>query len=138
VIGRQIVGGVAGLGAMSLFAAGLIWSGSPHRGPPGHYQTLTLVERLNTERPADRRWTVTHAVSFNRVMVVDVATHQPAQARTIAPMIVGPVRPLKYDEILIYFRATSDRRAPAERRVQWTPGGGYTEMVIRDSRLVIR
>jgi len=130
VIGREIVGGVAGLGAMSLFAAGLIWSGSPHRGPPGHYQTLTLVERLNTARPADRRWTVAHAVSFNRVMVVDVETHHPEQARAIAPLIVDPVRPLEYDEILIYFRATSDRKARAERRVQWTPTGGFAELVI--------
>jgi hypothetical protein len=130
VIGRQIVGGVAGLGAMSLFAAGLLWSGSPHRGPPGHYQTLTLVERLNTARPADRRWSVSHAVSFNRVMVVDVETRQPEQARAIAPLIVEPVRPLEYDEILIYFRVTFDRKTPAERRVQWTPVHGYQELLL--------
>ena len=132
MIGRQIVGGVAGLGAMSLFAAGLIWSGSPHRGPPGHYQTLTLVERLNSARPVDQRWTVRHAVSFHRVMVVDVETRQPEEAHSIAPRIVDPVRPLEYDEILMYFRETSDRKAPARRRVQWTPAGGFTELVIGD------
>jgi hypothetical protein len=130
VIGRQIVGGVAGLGAMSIFAAGLVWSGGPHRGPPEEISTHTLVEQLNTARPVDRRWTVSHAVSFRRVMVVDVETRHVEDARAIAARIVEPVRRLEYDEILIYFRETSDRKAVAARRVQWRPDSGFVELLI--------
>ena len=132
MIGRQIVGGVAGLGAMSVFAAGLIWSGQPHRSPPGQLSTLTLVERLNTARPADGHWTVTHAVSVHRVMVVDVDAQSAEDTLAIAARIVDPVRRLEYDEILIYFRQSANHKAPADRRVQWTPSGGYTELLIGD------
>jgi hypothetical protein len=85
---------------------------------------------LNTARPVDRRWSVTHAVSFHRVMVVHVETRRFDDARDIAVRIVDPVRALEYEEILIYFRSTSDRHASAERRVQWTPHGGFVELLI--------
>ena len=130
MIGRQIVGGVAGLGAMSIFAVGLVWSGHSPSGPAEAPSKLTLVEQLNAERPVDRRWTVVGAVSFDRVLVVDVATQRVEDARAIASKIVDPVRELEYDEILLYFRRSSDRKAAAERRIQWTPGGGFVELVM--------
>jgi hypothetical protein len=63
-------------------------------------------------------------------MVVDVETQNVRDARAVAELIVDPVRPLGYDEILMYFRKTPNRRAPAERRVQWTPRSGFVELTL--------
>jgi len=128
VIGRQIVGGVAGVSAMGLFAVGVLWLDHPRPTSGDRLSKVALVERLNTARPIDQRWSVTHAISFRRVMVIDVQTRAPEDARAIAALIVDPVRPLKYDEILIYFRKTTDRTDAVERRVQWTPKDGLIEL----------
>jgi hypothetical protein len=130
MIGRQIVGGVVGLGAMSIFAAGLISYGHVHRAPV-EISSATLVGQLNATRPLDRRWNVIHATSFRRVMIVDVETQHAEEARDVAELIVHPARPLQYDEILIYFRNTADRKALADRRVQWTPATGFVELRFR-------
>jgi hypothetical protein len=131
MIGRQIVGGVVGLGAMSIFAAGLVWSGNAPRPPTAEIPIATLVERLNAARPPDRRWDVVHALTFRRVMVVDVETQHAEDARAVAAVIVTPAQMKANDEILIYFRNTPDRKGPAERRVQWTPQAGFTELTLR-------
>ena len=72
-------------------------------------------------------WTVKRAYSAHHTMVVEVDAERPSEALAIAREVVEPLRN-RYDEVLVY---TREPEAPdAERRVQWTPRGGYVEMIL--------
>jgi hypothetical protein len=77
-------------------------------------------------------WTVKRAYSAHRTMVVEVeADHPTSQALAIAREVVEPLGN-RYDEVLVYMR---DPDAPdAARRVQWTPRGGYVELILVPER----
>ncbi len=74
-------------------------------------------------------WTVTKAYSAHYAMIVEVETDTPETALQIAAQIVEPIKD-RYQEVLLYAR---DPDSPADalpaRRVQWTRGGGYVEMI---------
>lgn len=74
-------------------------------------------------------WTVTGAYSAHYAMVVEVETDRPATALQIAAQVVEPIKD-RYQEVLLYVRTpeTPADSLPA-RRVQWTRGGGYVEMI---------
>jgi hypothetical protein len=74
-------------------------------------------------------WTVTSAYSAHHAMVVEVETEFPETARQIAAQVVEPLKN-RYDEVLIYIRTpTTPPDALPDRRIQWTPRGGYVEIV---------
>jgi hypothetical protein len=75
----------------------------------------------------DPGWRVTSATSVRHIMLVNVEAGDPGRARQIAIQIVEPVKE-QYDEVLVYVHKTG---APdADRRIQWTPRGGYVEILI--------
>jgi len=98
------------------------------------HNTSTLARILNQARNSstvvsDPGWIVTGANSAHYAMVVEVEAQRPEEARAIAIQIVKPMRSRGYKEILIYVRAARGGTDAATRRIQWTPNGGYVEMV---------
>ena len=131
--GWLIVGACVWLAALMLFAAGVQWSVLPPALLPDGAATSSLVRRLNDARPPDApiTWAVVSATSAQRALVVDVDAVHVDQALAIAAAIVGPLRE-QYVEILVYLRRAGT--ASTLRRVQWTPAGGYVELVYRSDR----
>ena len=105
---RLIVGGAIWLLAMLLFAKGLESPAPDPRAAP---------------------WSVTRTRTTYHALIVDVVAQQVADAIRIATEIVEPVRH-RHGEILVYVRGPGEHGQPAVRRVQWTPGSGFTELVI--------
>lgn len=136
MVGRLLLGGVAWLMALLLFAALLQWSGSP---APRITPDLDGVDalsrainqaRLSSTHPERKRWTVTKSATALREMVVTVAAERPERARVIAEQIIVPVR-AHYEEILVYVHALNRKSDPLVRRIEWTPRGGFEEMAFR-------
>ena len=111
VISRLLLGGVIWFVAIFLFAAGL--------------------ESPAPSRPLVEPWSITETRTAHHALIVNVVAQRVSEAPAIAAEIVEPVRH-RYEEILVYVRGPGERGEPAERRVQWTPKGGYAELVIRD------
>jgi hypothetical protein len=137
VLARLLLGGVAWLVALLLFAALIQWSGSEPRrimpaldGVDARSRAFNST-RLASSHPERERWTVTRSAGFLTEMVITVVAERPEQARTIAEQIVLPVAS-KYQEVLVYVRAL-DEDDPLVRRVDWTPRGGFVEMAYRDT-----
>ena len=109
-------------------AAALHGSGSSR--PPRPFAASVLARSINDTRPAGRRWqwTATSATSAMREMVVHVEAFDVRQARPIAAAIVEPRRP-QFDDILVYVHHVGSSGTLAARRVEWTPRGGYQEIV---------
>jgi hypothetical protein len=110
-------------------AAALHGSGSNH--PPRPPAANALARSINDAQPmASRRWqwTATSAASALREMVVHVEAFDVTQARQIAAAIVEPRR-AKFDVILIYVHRVGRSADMAARRVEWSPRGGYEEIV---------
>ena len=61
--------------------------------------------------------------------MVDAVALDPTDAVAHARAIVEPVR-ANYTEVLVYVRPAGAPVALAARRVQWTPSGGYVEMIL--------
>jgi hypothetical protein len=96
----------------------------PVRTPP------VAVDRLPT-RQAHRsaaRWTVTEHLSAHNVLIAQVETDYLGDALAIAQQLTEPVKE-KYAEVLIYFHRPGRPDVLPPRRVQWTPQGGYVQMV---------
>ena len=136
MVSRLLLGAVAWLIALLLFAALVQWSGS---SPPRITAALDGVDvlsrainqaRLASAHPERRRWTVTHSATFLTEMVVTVKAERPEQARTIAEQIILPVRQ-HYEEILVYVHGLEPDRDPLVRRIDWTPRGGFSELSFR-------
>jgi hypothetical protein len=110
-------------------AAAFHGCGSPH--PQRPFVTDGLARSINDAQPmAGRRWqwTATSATSAPRELVVHVEAFDAAHARQIAAAIVEPRR-ARYDDILVYVYRVGGSREMAARRVEWTPRGGYDEIV---------
>ncbi len=73
-------------------------------------------------------WILVKQISAHHVLVVEVETASPQQARAIARQLVEPLKG-RYSEALIYFYRPGPPNHLAARRVQWTPKGGYVEMI---------
>ena len=129
-----ISGGVVWLLSIGLIAFAVHWSERP-RVPP-----LTAVPTLLRELSAARAsqfkegeaWVVTKVTSAHHVLLVNIDAERVGNAQTIAAEIVAPVKERGFDEILVYVWRTHKHKPFADRRVQWTPKGGYTEMVMGD------
>lgn len=126
--GQLVVGALTWFAAMGLFAAALHWSVFPANRLPSHPAPSSLARSLNDTRPADGTptWAVVGAASAHEALVIEVETLHVEEALLVAEEIVEPVRG-KYNEVLIYLRRAGSR--DTARRVQWTPGGGYVELV---------
>lgn len=130
---RLLIGGIVWLGVLALFIAGLARPG-PARVRGDTAPAPGLAGALNEPQARNGgtwwRWKVTRATSAHRVLVVDVEAQRVADAKSIAIQIVEPVRSHGYEEILVYVRQPGGAAGAPERRVQWTPRGGYVEMVM--------
>jgi hypothetical protein len=133
---RVIVFALAWLLVFALLAAFQMWRSLVPRLPPPPRAPTDLTRALNN---VDRGhsggmpiWTVVSATSAHHVMVVDVEAIRPESARQIATQIVEPLRD-RYEEVLVYFHKPGRAKSFAERRIQWTPRGGYVEAIYNNS-----
>lgn len=130
-----VIGGIVWLSAMVLVAMTVRWSDQPRHVAP-LTPVPTLLRELNAARVSSLKegesWVVTKVTSAHHMLVVNVDADRLDNAQAIAAEIVAPVRDRKFDEILVYVRQTHSRKGYADRRVQWTPKGGYSELVISD------
>jgi hypothetical protein len=120
---------LAWVAALAGLAAALHGSGSSR--PPRPFTANALARSINQAQPmAGRRWqwTATSATSARREMVVHVEAFDVGQARQIATIIVEPRRG-QFDDILVYVHRIGGSASLAARRVEWTPRGGYEEIV---------
>ena len=129
-----IFGGVVWLLSIGLIAFAVHWSERP-RVPP--LATVpTLLRELSAARASQFKegeaWVVTKVTSAHHVLLVNIDAERVGNAQTIAAEIVAPVKERGFDEILVYVWWTHKHKAFADRRVQWTPKGGYTELVMGD------
>jgi hypothetical protein len=128
---RLLVGGIVWLAALALFAAALqspVRARRLHR-PPTSDLARTLDAAAGPGSSRHPWWGVVNAKSALHLLVADVEADDATDARAIAARIVAPIRG-RYDEILIYVRQTGAADALAARRVQWTPRGGFAELII--------
>jgi len=134
-VGRAIavLGVLAWLGVLAVFAVAVRWGERPREVAPIE-RPSDLVRELNGGRflPDNgiSEWVVTGATSAHRALVVDIAAERVEDAMTIARQVVMPVVDREYEEILVYVWKAGANREGADRRVQWTPAGGYRELVI--------
>ena len=129
--GRLVLGGgVAWLAAIMLFAAALQQSAQGHRvsfsTPVSAFARLLNVDNDGRRLPS---WAVITATGAHHALVVEVEADDASAALLIAPQIVARVQD-RYQEVLIYVRQQGARDRYAAHRVQWTPTGGYRELVI--------
>jgi len=128
--GRLLLGGVVWLAAMALFAAALQQSAHGHH-LAAYAPTSALARLLNIENDGRRSpaWAVVNATGAHHALIVEVEADDAGAALDIAPQIVAHVGDV-YQEVLIYVRQQGAVDRYAARRVQWTPSGGYRELVI--------
>jgi len=129
-----IFGGVVWLLSIGLIAFAVHWSDRP-RVPP-LAAVPTLLRELSAARASQFKegeaWAVTKVTSAHHVLLVNIDAERVGDAQTIAAEIVAPVKERGFDEILVYVWRTHKHKPFADRRVQWTPKGGYTELVMGD------
>ena len=129
-----ISGGVVWLLLIGLIAFAVHWSDRP-RVPP-LAAVPTLLRELSAARASQFKegeaWVVTKVTSAHHVLLVNIDAERVGNAQTIAAEIVAPVKDRGFDEILVYVWRTHNHKPFADRRVQWTPTGGYTELVMGD------
>ena len=129
-----ISGGVVWLLSIGLIAFAVHWSERP-RDPP-LAAVPTLLRELSAARASQFKegeaWVVTKVTSAHHVLLVNIDAERVGNAQTIAAEIVAPVKERGFDEILVYVWRTHKHKPFADRRVQWTPKGGYTELVMGD------
>ena len=127
---RLLLGGVAWLAAIVLFAAAVQQS-AQGRHFPSSTPVSALARLLNVGIDGHRSpsWAVTDATGAHHVLVVEVEADDASAALEIAPQIVAHVSEV-YQEVLIYVRQQGAVDRYAAHRVQWTPSSGYRELVI--------
>ena len=76
-------------------------------------------------------WHVVDYVSVQGVLVVNIETARSHDVIGIAQEVVPPLME-RYIEVLVYFRRPG--KTLADARVQWTPTGGYRDLVIAVDR----
>ncbi len=130
-----VIGGVVWLSALVLVAMTIRWTGELRHVAPLP-PVSSLLKELNAARTSTLKegetWVVTKVTSAHHMLVVNVDADRLSDAQAIAAEIVDPVRDRKFEEVLVYVRQTKSRKAYADRRIQWTPKGGYAELVIGD------
>jgi len=130
-----IVGGGVWLVVIASLAIAVHWSDKPRVVAP-LTAVPTLLRELNAQRAKDFKegeaWAVRKVTSAHHVLVVNVDADHVGNAQKIASEIVTPVRDRGFDEVLVYVWGMRRHKSYADRRVQWTPKGGYSELVIGD------
>lgn len=122
-IGVAAVCLVALLGvAMLVRLASLL--GEPRPQPAVVTEPLATPIHETGSPPAQEGWRVAHQLSAHHILVLEVETERLDEAKAIAAQLVEPVRD-RYSEIVVYFYRPGQRGKLADRRVQWTPRGGY-------------
>lgn len=130
-----ILGGGVWLTAIALMAIALHWSERPRAVAPLP-SVPALIRDLSAQRKKEFKegeaWAVRKVESAHHVLVVNVDADHVGNAQKIATEIVTPVLDRGFDEVLVYVWGMHRRKSYADRRVQWTPRGGYHELVIGD------
>ena len=73
-------------------------------------------------------WRVISSRSVQGVLIVEVETEGTEGGADLAARIIDPAR-ARHVEALVYFRRPGETLA--DRRVQWTPAGGYVTLALR-------
>ena len=130
-----ILGGGVWLFAIAAIAIAVHWSEKPRVVPP-LASVPKLLRDLNAQQAKSFKegesWAVRKVESAHHVLVVNDDADRVGNAQKIATEIVTPVLDRGFDEVLVYVWGIHKHKPYADRRVQWTPGGGYTELVIGD------
>src|SRR5262245_34686744 len=130
-----IMGGGVWLSALAAIAIAVHWSEKPRVVPP-LVTVPKLIRDLNAQQATTFKegeaWSVRKVESAHHVLVVNVDADRVGNAQKIATEIVVPVLDRGFDEVLVYVWGTHRHKPYADRRVQWTPKGGYSELVIGD------
>jgi hypothetical protein len=130
-----IGGGVVWVTAIALVVIAVHGSEQPRTVPP-LTAVPTLLRELNATRAKEFKegeaWVVTKVTSAHNVLVVNVDADHVGNAQKIASEIVAPVRSRGFEEVLVYVWKMRGHKRYADRRVQWTPRGGYAELVMGD------
>jgi len=93
----------------------------------------SLLVELNAARPATgESWVVTKVTSAHHMLVVNIDADRVESAQQITSVIVTTTSRRRFDEVLVYFWPMHHQSKYANRRVQWTPKGGYAELLIGD------
>ena len=111
MLSRLFVGALVWLAAMALLIVGL--------------QDSARARRLG---PA---YVITHTASYQRVTVVTAKIRRGADRMAVAKAIVTPLRAKHADEVLVYLHEAAPPGTTILRRIQWSPGGGYSELLIK-------
>lgn len=127
-------GGVMGILAAALTLAAVAFSARVLHAPllePPHPRVRGLHGFLTGwHRDGDLRWNVLSERAAHHALVVRVEMADPARARELAERFV-PAAGGAYEEILIYVYRPARGDRLAERRLRWTPHGGYDELVLQ-------
>lgn len=130
-----VVGGGVWLVAIALVVMAVHWFEGPRKISP-LTPVSTLLRELNAVRASELKegesWAVTKVISAHHMLVVNVDADRVGNAQEIATQIVAPVRDRGFDEVLVYVWGMRRHKAYADRRVQWTPKGGFAELVMGD------
>jgi hypothetical protein len=131
---RLLAAGVALLAVIVILAVMAEMSSEARRVKLVPPSSSSLARILNEGRDAAARipgqeWAVVRANSAHQALMVDVEAQRLDHSRAIATHIVKQVRPHRYAEILIYVRPPRSGINAAMRRVQWTPRGGFLELM---------
>lgn len=131
MLAQFLAWGVALVAAVGCFALMLTLPSPADSRGVGIRDTATLVRFLNSAAretsAAHGEWTVTKAATAHRTLVIEVEARRPEDARAIATRIVRLLWWRKYYEILIDVHPADRSREAPQRRIQWTPDGGYVE-----------
>ena len=111
MLGRLFVGALVWLAAVALLIVGLEDSARARRLGPAYV--------------------ITHTASYQRVAVVTAKIRRGADRMAVARAIVTPLRARHTDEVLIYLHEPARPGTTVLRRIQWSPGGGYSELLIK-------
>ena len=110
MLGRLLVGAFVWLAAVALLIVGLADAARARRVGPAYL--------------------ITHTASYQRVTVVNARIRRGADRLAIAAAIVEPLRARHTDEVLIYLTEPAQPGRTLLRRIQWSRGGGYSELRI--------
>jgi hypothetical protein len=119
---------VALAGLAALWVALTQLTPSPARATAYGSPTAPVRSRPAAPRTASGTWRVVEHLSAEHVAVIHVETDRLREARQIAVALVEPMKE-DYAEMLVYFHRPGRRQQLPARRVQWSPYGGYTEMI---------
>ena len=122
-----------GLALCAVVLLGLNWAMRRERAPavPADPPVATGANDSDwTGEPqlVNEAWHIQNMATAHGAFVIEVEADDPTRTGTIARALIEPIKD-DYAEILVYVNRRGDDSDLAARRMQWTPAGGYVEIV---------